>query len=168
MAMNKEEALFFLDKNSPLPDDVNLTKAVIGDFDQVRRLLIREPSLVLLKKYMQSFGNGDGFGVYQLSDDALRSHLPHEAVSAILNGLKSDVYPVVKWCMHFTAEFPSQEYRPHLHSGLTSADVDMRTWAAMGLSSIYVAALDSAAVRSQIAKEKDETVFEILSEMVQL
>ncbi|MGC7560389.1 hypothetical protein [Pasteurella sp. PK-2025] len=69
--MNKEDAILFLKNHQPLPDDKNLTTEIIEEFDKIREFFILEPDDEVISLFLNSYGNGDGWGVYPLVEDVL-------------------------------------------------------------------------------------------------
>jgi hypothetical protein len=62
--MNIDEAITFLKNHQPMPSDVDLDKETINGYDEARKVFLfnRAPECVPL--FLNSFGEGDGFGVY--------------------------------------------------------------------------------------------------------
>jgi len=69
MNMNRNEALSFLRDHQPMPDDDDLTQEVIDKYDEVRKFFTAYPDKEVISLFLNSYGNGDGWGVYQLVED---------------------------------------------------------------------------------------------------
>ncbi len=64
--MTTDDALDFLRRHQPMPDDEVLTEDLIQQYDEVRQHFIDSPDQRCIPLFLGSFGDGDGFGVYQL------------------------------------------------------------------------------------------------------
>lgn len=71
MNMTKKEALAFLALNQPMPNDYDITQELINKYNNVRLYFSANPAEEAIPLFLQSFGEGDGFGVYQLVEDFL-------------------------------------------------------------------------------------------------
>ena len=71
--MKPEEALEFLERHQPMPPDEQLTEALIGKYDEAWRAVKDSDDPRVAGLLLNSFGEGDGWGVYSLVDEALRS-----------------------------------------------------------------------------------------------
>ena len=69
--MTDNEAIEFLKTVQPLPDDSELSEELIAQYDEVRKHFIKSPNELAVPLLLNSFGDGDGFGVYQLVEDAI-------------------------------------------------------------------------------------------------
>ncbi len=67
--MTVEEALLFLEQHSPLPSDEDLSDEIIESYDEIRELFLANPDPRCIEPLLNSFGDGSGFGVYQMMDD---------------------------------------------------------------------------------------------------
>lgn len=67
--MTKEDALNFLSRHQPMPPDKHLTHDLIDKYDDVRKFFIENPDQKAIKLFLKSYGEGDGWGVYQLVED---------------------------------------------------------------------------------------------------
>ena len=164
--MTPKEADDFLSRHAPLPADADLTSELIQGFNAVREHIIEQPNRAILAKYMTSFGDGSGMGVYQTSDDALRAHDPEAIEFALRLGLESGRRPALYWCMHFCPQFPSEWQRAYAHKYLSDEDPGIRTWSAMTIERIYEASLDFMAVKYRIGTEQDQDVMEVLRDIL--
>ena len=77
--MTVEQGLAFLKAHQPMPDDTELSEALVRAYDDVRRLCIDHPDARCIPVLLTSFGDGDGCGVYQRVEDVLR-HVRLETV----------------------------------------------------------------------------------------
>ena len=87
--MNTQEALEFLEQNQPMPADSELTEEHIAKYDEIRSFFIESPDLACLPLFLNSFGDGDGFGVYQLIEDVIGQLRFEEVLPHLLDALSS-------------------------------------------------------------------------------
>ena|SRR3712207_2362699 len=69
--MNKFKAVEFLKQYQPLPDDNELSSEIIQQYDEIRQFFIQNPDDEVVPLFLRSYGNGNGFGVYQVVEDVL-------------------------------------------------------------------------------------------------
>lgn len=69
LKMTKDEALQFLLEHQPMPSEQLLTQELINKYDDVRKYFIENPAKEAIPLFMQSYGDGDARGVYQLVED---------------------------------------------------------------------------------------------------
>lgn len=163
--MNTDTALNFLCENQPLPDDAELSEELITAFDEVRKHFIEHPDPRCLPLFLGSFGDGDGFGVYQLVEDVFRGFNPADVIDELKEGLGSPRRPTRYWSAHIAAEFPSDRLLRPLIDLLQGGDGDERSTAAIALKQIN----DSQANRALIeaaAKEQEPEVRELLEQLI--
>ena len=124
--MNREETIMFLKKYQPLPADNQIPKAVIEKYNDVRIYFLKNPDRECIPLFLNSFGEGDGYGIYQLVEDILRNFHPEEVIPHLKEGLSSP-YPSVRyWCAQIAASFPSSDLIKPLAKVLSEGDFDMK------------------------------------------
>lgn len=52
-----------------MPNDYDITQELINKYNNVRLYFSANPAEEAIPLFLQSFGEGDGFGVYQLVED---------------------------------------------------------------------------------------------------
>lgn len=134
--MTREEAIEFLKKNSPLPRDEELSDELIDQFDEARKFFLHSPDPVSIPLFLNAFGDGSGFGVYQLIEDVL-TQFPTDLVTPHL--LKSVMSPhcgVKFWSTEMVRSFPSKDLIPALLKNLSDNNSEVRASSATALASI--------------------------------
>ena len=124
--MNKNEALSFLISHQPLPPDREMTRETIETFDQARRFFLQHPDTDCVRPFLNSFGEGDGLGIYSLIGDVLRKLPKEHVVVGLTEALKSTHRSVRYWSAQLAAEFPSLEFVPLLLALLKEDDYDLK------------------------------------------
>jgi hypothetical protein len=135
--MEVEAALAFLSEHQPLPADSDLSEELITRYNDVRRYFIASPDPRCIPLFLNSFGEGSGFGVYQVVDDVLHKYSAEQVVPHLKAGLGSPYAGVRYWCTHWAADFPSPDLIPGLTSILTSqADHECHYFAVCALEQL--------------------------------
>jgi hypothetical protein len=146
--MTTDEALAFLAIHQPMPPDTGLSEELVTRYDEVRRHLAEHPDPRAPGLLLGSFGDGSGFGVYQLVADVLRLHDRDAVVDALGEALRSDVPSVRAWALDVALEYPDDRLDVLVRTGLESASRDDRYFAAAYLADrglVVPAALVAAA-----------------------
>lgn len=124
--MTRDDAAEFLTANQPLPPDGEMSRETMETYDKVRRFLSANPDAYCLGPFLGAFGDGDGFGVYQLADKVLEAHAKNDVVDALAEALTSRHRSVRYWNAQLAAEFPSDRLVPFLLVLLGEDDYDMK------------------------------------------
>jgi len=163
--MNTDTALKFLRVNQPLPDDAELSEELITTFDEVRKHFIEHQDSRCLPLFLGSFGNGDGFGVYQLVEDVFRGFNTADVVNELEGGLKSPRRSTRYWSAHIAAEFPSVQLLNPLAKMLEHGDEDERSTAAIALGQIDDEEANRALLGA-VAREREPQVRQLLEQLI--
>lgn len=142
-----------------MPPDDRLTEELISSYDEAWRALERQPHPDGLRLLLNSFGIGSGFGVYQLVPVAIRRYPRDDVVSELESALRSPHPGVRSWASEIAAEYLDDRLTSAVVDNLTSADRDVRVFAAQFLAEI--GRLDGeqrSRVGRALAIEQDEEV----------
>jgi len=134
--MNADEALQFLAEHSPLPDDDDLSDELIGKYDEVRRFFLDHPDPRSIAPFLNSFGSGSGFGVYQLVEDVIRPFSPEKVLPHLLAALRSPHPGVRYWSLQMAPDFAGDTLIEATMENLKHSDPNVRSAAADALSFI--------------------------------
>lgn len=134
--MDKEKALRFLKENQPMPNDKNLSESLISRYDEVRRYFLANPDRECLQLFLNSFGEYDGMGVYQLVEDVILKFKHDEVVNYLQESLKSKYNGVKYWSAQICALFPDEKLINPLVELLNDSNQDIRMSAITALSLI--------------------------------
>lgn len=107
--MTREEAILFLKNNQPLPSDDKLSQEQIDIFDNIRKYLSLNPDPIFIPLVLNAFGNGSGFGVYQLYDNFFRNFEHSKLVSHLIEAFKNENWGVRYWATQWAMECPDIE-----------------------------------------------------------
>jgi hypothetical protein len=163
--MDKETALTFLRQHQPMPPDNQLTEEFIQEYDEIRQYFISHPDPECIPLFLNSFGDGSGFGVYQLVEDAINIYSPDQVVPHLIEALRSN-YPSVRyWCAQIAEYFPVPELVDPLQELLFSRDRDIRSAAASALEGITDRRVD-ALLQQALKFEADPDLYVQLTEEI--
>ncbi len=157
--MNKEEALQFLWANQPLPPDDQLGERIVM-FNEVRKFFQENYDPRCLEPLLNAFGDGSGFGVYQLVEDTVDRYPSELVVPQIHKALHSPHRGVRYWNAELAANFPSEILVDDL-ARLLDEDIDLRYAAVTALAQIDAPSA-KAALRNHLPREQDAELKEII------
>jgi len=163
MEMTMERALEFLRMHQPMPADDAVSKAELEELDLVRRFLTKHPNQEAVGLLLGVFGDGDGFGVYQLIEGAVAAHDSAVVVPALASKLEHGPRSVRYWCALISANHPDERLVPSLAASLRPEDCDLRYAAVTALEAIGSDAA-RAALRGWLPKETDDELREVIEE----
>lgn len=134
--MNTEEALDFLSKNQPMPADEYLTQSTIDTYDEARRHFIQHPDKKAIPLFLRSYGDGDGWGVYQLVEDFFYQCNPDDVKKEIKTILEDRTIPksIRYWVTQVSASFVDNSLKHGLEISMQSENIDIREAAEIALS----------------------------------
>ena len=116
-----------------MPADTDLSEDVIAQYDAARVVLANALDPRAVPLLLHSFGDGDGFGVYQLVDDTLRTYPREWVIAGLADALGSPIRSVRSWCMDLALEYPDPRLAPQAVEVLQSDDPGARYFAAVFL-----------------------------------
>jgi HEAT repeat protein len=124
--MTEDEALKFLKKYQPMPNDENLTTELINKYDEIRIYFLENKNKKCIPLLLNSFGYIDGFGVYQLIEDVILQFSMDDVVPYIKECLNSNIYSIRYWNVQIAANYASIELLPILKNMLKENDFDIK------------------------------------------
>ena len=162
--VNRTEAIEILRRHQPLPPDSTLSEDVLRDFDAARRYFVANPDREAVPLLLGAIGDGSGFGVYQLIEDAIRP-LPSSAVLPhVIVALQSTRAAARSWAAEIASSFPDPCLIPFLTPMLFSPDEDCRASAATALRFIPSQEVPTL-LREAYARTRDPVLQEVLDEL---
>lgn len=161
--MNTSQALDFLKEHQPLPPDDKLSHQLLNTFDQVRKYFLDNKDKRCIPLLLGSFGDGSGFGTYQLIEDVIIQFSPQEVIPFLNPLLNSKHRGIRYWCAQIACSFPDPVLIESLSKLLNDKDTDCRIMAAIALGRI-----DShetiEILQKALLDEKDEDAREAIEE----
>ena len=165
--MNSEIALNFLKNHQPLPSDENLTKSLLDDYDEVRKYFIEHPNKQAISLFLNSFGEGDGLGVYQLIEDVVRAHNIEDVIPHLNSSLVNGSNAIQYWCAQIAANFPDERLLEGLLIALDNESADTREAAIIALEGIGGESVNIA-LKERLSKEEDCVIRELIKDILDI
>lgn len=164
--MTTDEAFQFLRSHQPLPPSSNeVSEEILRRFDDVRKHFAAHPDDRCVSLLLNSFGEGDGHGIFQLVEDTILAHPESVVIPALLAGLKSPHSSVRRWNAEIAANYRRPELVPPLVEILKHGGIDERFAAVIALDLIGTsdakAGLENA-LRLDIEEEVRDAIREAL------
>lgn len=128
--MNKEQALEFLRNHQPMPDDddTNFTAELLEQYDNIRIFFTENPCKESVPLFLNSFGKGDGSGIYTLIDGILFVNDEDFVIDTMSEILENpNISDAVRyWNTLFATNFSSVKFIKGLLLSLKSNDVGIK------------------------------------------
>jgi HEAT repeat protein len=124
--MTTNEALEFLRSHQPLPPTGGISRDLLRQFDEVRKYFEAHPDDRSVPLLLNSFGYGDGHGVYQLVEDAIIRHPERIVIPALIKGLRNRSGSVRYWNAQIAANYRHPELIPPLAEVMQDGNLDER------------------------------------------
>jgi len=164
-SVTREEALEFLRRHQPLPPDGELSEETITAYDAARRYFLANPDNESIALFLYSFGDGSGFGVYQLVEDVIAKHHPNDVVPILSLALQTGGKGVKYWGAQIAERFPDSRLLGPLAVTLSDPDSDIRSASALAIACI--GGRDARALLgSRLEIEDDSEVRESIAELL--
>jgi len=168
--MDKHEALDFLERYQPLPSDAELESQmfILDQYDQVREFFLANPYPECVPLFLNSFGDGSGFGVYQLVEDVIIQFSKEDVIPCLIKALVSSHMGVRYWCSQIAGSFPDKRLIKPLRSLLmdNSNSADIKIMVVYALSRIEDEESQKI-LNDQLMVENTESIIRVLREVLQ-
>ena len=163
--MTTDEALQFLQSHQPLPPTREVSESLLRQFSEVRKHFAAHPDNRCVPLLLNSFGEGDGHGAYQLVEDTIRAHPENVVIPALLDALRNQSGSVRYWNAQIAAIYARPELLAPLAEILQRGNLDERIAAVTALEAIGTPEarreLENA-LRSDVEDEVKEFIREAL------
>jgi hypothetical protein len=134
--MTRDDAIEFLREHQPLPPDCDLGRELMVRYNEVRKYFLEYPDADSIPLFLNSFGSGSGFGVYQLIEDVIAKHPGAVVLPHLIEALRNTSGSVRFWSAQIATCFPDASLVEPLMEILANGDSDERWAAACALSFI--------------------------------
>lgn len=161
--INIYDVIKFLEKHQPLPNDADIGENIIV-FDESRKLLKELPNVQGLNLLLGAFGDGSGFGVYQLVVDTALEYPPDLVIPIIKKHLSSTFRSVRYWNVEVAASFPDDTLIDDLER-ILEEDLDMKYAAFIVLGRIKTKRSKEILSR-QKEIETDKEIIDLITENI--
>lgn len=134
--ITKTEAISFLRTHQPMPDDGEVTKEELGQYEEVGTFFLGHRDEVCIPLFLNSFGGKAGFGVYKMVENVIMMYDKETVLPYILKALDSPYTGVRLWCARIASNFPDDRLFDPLTRLLGSGDEDIQAAAVTALSKL--------------------------------
>lgn len=155
--MQTEQALDFLWRHQPMPPDNQIEDDLIKDYDEVQRYFQANPDVRCIPLFLHSFGEGSGFGLYQLVDEVLKPYPTETVLPHLFKALGSEIRSIQYWSADVAASFPDVSLLIPLGDLLHSSDPEIREAAVTALLNVDDPAVESIFYQA-LKAEHDESL----------
>ena len=164
--MNIDEAMDFLRQHQPMPATDLVSDELASRYDKALDCLsgAGEPSCIPM--LLNSFGDGDLFGVYTRVEGVICQFDEIEVVDHLNAALASRSDSVKYWSLQIASNFPNEILIPNLLRLARSNSLDIRTAAITTMGSIPSKEIDSFLLSARDT-ESDEDLNEILADIIE-
>jgi hypothetical protein len=163
--MDVNTAVTFLREHQPLPDDEALNELpdVMTTYDETREYFLENPDPVCIKLFLHSFGQGSGYGMYQIIENVLWAFEPGLVVPELVDALEFGPESTLFWNAQICSSFPDARLTPVLSKLLNHNDSDIRWATVMALEQIGGSEVFNVLLQ-RLLIEEDEEVTSFLEE----
>lgn len=164
--MNFNQAISFLDRNSPMPIDDDLTEDLMSQYESVFDYFRKNPSPTSIKHFINSFGEYDGWGIYLEVLQYLCQYEPIDVIPHLKISLLSPYNGVRYWSCLLSANFPDNSLVNNLNLCLNDENnSEIRLAAALSMGFIEgINALNL--LKERLLKENDEMVITSINDSI--
>ena len=133
--MTRGEAFTFLISHQPMPEHARLTQDLMNTYDDIRKYFDKYPESTAIELFLRSFGDGDGWRVYQLIEGIFYKCARYDVVAALRIVLEDAGIPesVRYWSTQIAAAFADEGLRKGLNISLNSKNIDTLEAAALAI-----------------------------------
>lgn len=163
--MSKEEAIEFLSANQPMPPDLHLDQERMNKYDEAIILFSNDPDPICIPLFLFSFGDGSGFGMYQLVEGIIVQFDADEVVPHLFDALHSENEGVRYWNAQIAQNFSEKLLLDPLGRLLSDSSVDIRYSAAVALCNIGGTEV-SHVFKESLVNEEDEEIRMLMYEFL--
>ena len=163
--MDLSTAIAFLKKHQPLPDDEELNELpdVMTAYDETRKYFLENPDPVCIKLFLYSFGEGSGYGMYQIIENVFWKFDPELVVPELVNALEFGPESTLYWNAQISSNFPDIRLLPILSKLVNHNDSDVRWATVVALEQIGGSEVFDVLLQ-RLLIEKDEGVTYFIEE----
>lgn len=154
----------FLRDNQPMPSDEKLSEEELKIYDDARKFFKQYPNKLCIPLFLNSFGDGDGFGIYQLVESVILKFSLEDVLEHLVQALSNKRGSVQYWCAQIAGNFPNEELLPYMEKLLYEGDFDIKC---ATLNSLYFFKFASTKdiVARYVEKETDVEIINLSKEL---
>jgi len=168
--MTRNEALNFLKQHQPMPHDCDAEGDLIEKYDEARKFFLAHPDEECIPLFLNSFGDWDGLGVYQMVEDVIVQYDKEAVLPHILTALKSRSDYIKYWCAQISSNFPDEALFAPLAELLKADNEDIMTAAATSLAQLALTGIMANEVTDALERAceaADEDTRDFIEEIIE-
>ena len=165
--MDRATAIAFLEQHQPMPDDTVLNELpdVMTAYDEARKYFLENPDPICIRLFLNSFGSGSGYGMYQIIEDVLWKFAHEIVIPQLVDALEFGAQSTIFWNAQICASYPDIRLLPALAKILNHEDSDERWAAIMALETIGGSEVFNLLLQ-RLLFEKDNEIIDYLQEVL--
>lgn len=135
-------------------------------YDEVRKYFLANPDKECLPLFLNSFGEYNGMGLYQLVEEVILRFGHDEVVNHLLEALNSKYNGVKYWYAQISALFPDKKLINSLVNLINDSNEDIRISVITSLAQIQDNKVLSI-LKQQLKVEKDDEIKDFLIDVIE-
>lgn len=158
--MDGNECIDYLKRNQPMPPDDEWDLKCVK-LDDVLNFISNSPLPEALPLLLNVFGEGSGFGVYQVVEFVIRKYQAEAVIPELQLALRSPTKSIVYWNAQIAESFPDERLIEPLSSLVNSEDEDIQAASITALGQIKspkVLAILESLTRSSLTEDLRELI----------
>jgi len=163
--MTHDEAIQFLRAHQPMTPTDQIKDADAQTYNEVRRFFLSSPDKACIPLFLNSFGDGDCFGVYQLVEDVIAPFEAGAVVPHLAMSLRSPHRSIRYWSAQISTRFPSFKLIDALAELLREDDFDLRYASVTALEQIGGERVRDV-LQAHRSQEDDDEIVELIDEVL--
>ena len=163
--IESSEAFEFLRQHQPLPND-NILESVIEKFNEVRKYFLDNPDPGCVPLFLNCFGEGSGFGLYQTIEDLIRGYDDNFVIVHLRNALFSSHVGVRYWCSQIASCYEYDDLIDGLINVYDEGNIDSKCASLTALSNYDDQQRVIEIAKKAINSEKDDDLLEIARDIL--
>lgn len=163
--MEIKYALDFLKKHQPMPKDEYIDEDLIKEYDEVRKFFTNHYDERCIPLFLNSFGEGDGLGVYLHIEELLQKYDHNVVVNYLEKGILSDTPSIRYWCTEIAAVIVDKQLVTALKNSLNDENIDIRISSIIALENIKENKVYQI-LQNRLEIEEDKEVINLIKEVI--
>jgi len=161
--MTDNEAIDFLKNHQPMPNDIFLNQniEILNIYEQVRKHFLHSFNKSCVPLFLNSFGDINGFGVYQLVEDVILRYEADIVLPHLIENIENGTYPVKYWCTQIAALFPDNRLIESLKNSFNGASFDLKYHIIIAMGNIENTEAKDLLI-SLLTKETNEELVDLI------
>ena len=149
-----------------MPSDREVKQEELETYEEVRKYFLSNFDEQCIPLFLNSFGEKDGFGIYQMVEDVIIMYDKEVVLPYILNAFNNPSDYVKYWCIQISSNFPDESLFVPLTKLLQSEDEDIKLAAITALAQLVLNGISVKEVIKVMKDEIDKTTNEEIKQFI--